>query len=149
MAKIRALKDTSLGWSASFLNLDKESKYRTRIFATGGRFFLTGTKFKAQTGYNDIQFEAGKTPGFFVIFYGTEARKIYLFLRSHHSVHYYKNEKDVLLRTLKIEPFVALPFSVFVGIVYVRRAGAEYFSHHNLLYFVYFVPDDKKISDAM
>lgn len=78
-----------------------------------------------------------------------EKENSYAFPSSHYYVPCDENDKNVLLKTLQMEPFVLPPFSFFDGNGYVHHDGAEYPCHHNLHFYVYFVSDDIKLPAAI
>lgn len=126
------VKDIRLACIASFLNADQFSKFKTMIHTTGDHFVLTGFGCKAYTGHDDMQYKLGMSPGYVMISSGLEEGKFYVYLCSHYLVHYNQQEKVALRRTILVKSFFPPAFSLFIRILYVLHAGAEYLDHSNL-----------------
>lgn len=61
--KIGAAMHVWPGWSANFLNVDKGSRFRSKIAATGGPLLLTASISEAQTRLNGIRSSLFKPSG--------------------------------------------------------------------------------------
>lgn len=55
------------GWIATIMVVKKDPKFKTRIASSGGRFFLAGSGYKAQTWHNDMRYRRGKCTENFMI----------------------------------------------------------------------------------
>lgn len=77
-----------IGWIAAFFKVDDGSEFGTEIFATGGRFLLTGPCCKYQTWPNGTQYWPGKTSGCFRAANGLEKGKLHVCTGSNYRVHY-------------------------------------------------------------
>lgn len=67
--------DLWLRWIVIFLNVDKSSKFMTKIPATSGRFLLARFRCEDRTGHNDMQCRPRASPRNFVTANGPEEGK--------------------------------------------------------------------------
>lgn len=105
--------DTWYEWIATFLNLNKTVKFRTEIPAHSGRFLFTDAGCKARIIHNDTKYRDEESRSCDMKANRAE-RKIFVYPRSRHYVCYDDKYKKVLLKTLKMKPFVLPHFSPFV-----------------------------------
>lgn len=98
--------DIRLGYIATFLTLDDESKFKTKIPATAGRFCLIGAARNDRTGRKDIEDQAKMFSGFSMISNEPEEVMIGWSPGSRHSVYNNEKHNEAILKTLKIESFV-------------------------------------------
>lgn len=89
-----------------------------------------------------------KFSGSFTIANGPEKGKIY-FSGSGNYIMYKKKKKEGFLRTIKMEPLLLPPSSVFIERLYVQYTGAEYSSLQNLRFYIYFVLDESELTDTL
>lgn len=117
---------------ATLLDLNKNFYSRTKTRTSGCGFLLINADCKAQMGHSDIECMFCISSDYLRIAHGPEKEKIYVCLGSRLYVHYNREDKEILRKTVKTISFFLPPLSFIVANGCLQHAGAAFLGHHKL-----------------
>lgn len=133
IAKCRTAKDAWYTSIASILKLEEVIIFVIEVWTAGSRFFLRFTVCKARCSHNDIEYEAVKSPGYFMATNRFELGWIYVW-PGYQNYFCYGEKINAFVGGFffKLKCFVILFLSTFVGNCFMQQPGAVNFFHHNM-----------------
>lgn len=89
--------------------LEKQSEKQCCLPADRNRRILAGMNYTSCCGFNHLDLEQDKLPGYFCFVCGSEKANLEVYLDSHNYVFYHHSWRRVLADVLQIET-VSIPF---------------------------------------